>query len=390
MASAEVTIARELRGEIETAGAQAEIDCRVPGELIRNLSARGLFATMIAEQYGGSQRPPLESLQMIEELSYADSATGWSAMIYTTTALLGSFLPERWARQVYGITKEGERYVCPIAAGAAAPSGKGEVVEGGVVVSGRWAWGSGTHNCDWIAGGTLVFENGEMRKNAAGLPAVHVMFFEKDDVHLHDNWNPSGLRGTGSGDFEVKDCFVPEGRWTILGESRRQIDAPLYRFPFFGFFATAVASVPLGIARRAVDDFEQLSKAKVPLGKASTINTSSITQLEFGKAEALVDGARRYVKDVVSDVWAHILAGDGVSTEDKRHLRLAASQATMMCTEAVDTLYDAAGGTALQGHCSLQKHFRDIHAATQHRMVSREILRMAAGVKLDDEPAAQL
>ena len=61
-----------------------------------------------------------------------------------------------------------------------------------------------------------------------------------------------------------------------------------------------------------------------------------------------------------------------------------------MCAQAVDRLYNAAGGSALQGDCSLQKHFRDIHAATQHRMVSPEMLRLAGAVRLDDEPAGQL
>ena len=55
---------------------------------------------------------------------------------------------------------------------------------------------------------------------------------------------------------------------------------------------------------------------------------------------------------------------------------------------AVDMLYSAAGGSALQGHCSLQKHFRDIHAATQHRMVGTEVLRMAAAARITDDPVS--
>ena len=45
---------------------------------------------------------------------------------------------------------------------------------------------------------------------------------------------------------QVKDQLVPNGRWTILGTSRRQIDSPLFRFPFFGYFAAAVAVFELG------------------------------------------------------------------------------------------------------------------------------------------------
>lgn len=390
MASSEIGIAQNLRKVIEAGGQQAEIDRRAPSKLIQKLNAHGLFATMIPAQYGGTERTPLENLELIEELAYADSAIGWHAMIYATTALMGSFLPADWAQKIYSVSRDGDKFSCPIMAGAGAPSGKAEVVDGGILVSGRWAWGSGTHHADWIADGTMVFEDGEIKRTESGAPVIYVAYFEKDKVHLHDNWDTSGLRGTGSVDFEVKDCFVSEGRWTNLGQSRRQIDAPLFRFPFYGFFATAVASVALGIARRALDDFQELSGSKVPMGASSSISTSPITQLEFGRAEALAEGARHFVRSTVSDSWERVLAGDRVTTEDKRQLRLAASQATTMCTEAVDRLYSAAGGTALQGHCPLQKHFRDIHAATQHRMVSPEILRMAAGVKLDGESTAQL
>ena len=62
---------------------------------------------------------------------------------------------------------------------------------------------------------------------------MHVVFFERDQVELLDNWNPSGLRGTGSVDFVVDDVFVPDGRWTVLGVSKRQIDRHCFGFRFW-------------------------------------------------------------------------------------------------------------------------------------------------------------
>ena len=90
-------------------------------------------------------------------------------------------------------------------------------------------------------------------------------------------------------------------------------------------------------------------------------------------------------------MWHKVVNGLKVELEDKRQLRLAASQATIMSAAAVDLLYNAAGGTALQGDCPMQRHFRDIHAATQHRMVSPEMLRLSAAARLtDDAMIAQL
>jgi len=372
------------RPYIEKISDIAEQDCRIPHKLISKLATEGLFTITIGEKYGGLELPALESIQVLEQLAYADASVGWCGMIFCTTAHLGSFLPDTWGRKIYGVTRNGSQFKCPLAVGAAAPMGRGEVVQDGILVSGRWPWGSGSHHADWICGGTIVKQNGELIRNPGGDPTVHVMFFEKSQVTLHDNWNPSGLRGTGSVDFEVKDQLVPNGRWTILGTSRRQIDSPLFRFPFFGYFAAAVAAIPLGIGRRAVDDFEAIARGKVPAARQSTISEASITQLEYGRAESLVEGAHAYLYSKVSEVWQKVASGDKLELEDRRQLRLAASRATIMCAEAVDLLYKAAGGTALQGDCSLQRHFRDIHAATQHRMVSPELLRLSAAARLTD------
>jgi indole-3-acetate monooxygenase len=380
----ELNIAVELSQELEAFNVDAEVNCRVNKRAIDLMRSSGLLAMTIPAVYGGAELDVLDNLKVIEQLSYADSALGWSAMIYSKTAHLGAAMPEHWARQVYSHQGEGETQVCPITAGAAAPTGKGRKVDGGIMVTGRWAWGSGAYHADWIAGGTLVEDNGEIVRLANGQPAVHLVFFKREEVLLHENWDPSGLRGTGSSDFEVTEVFVPEGRWMVLDGITRVLDTPLYRFPALSYFAAAVAVVPLGIARRALDDFQVLVSANGKTGKSSKTG-NSIVQFEFGQAEALVASARHVIWGSTGEMWNQIISGTDVELEDKRQVRLAAVQATQMCTQAVAMLYSAAGGAALQGHCSMQKHFRDINAATQHRQVSREFYRLAGGVRLDGE-----
>ena len=381
--SAVLESVKALSSTIQAVSEQAERDCRTPSSLVDRLHSQGIFAMTVAKDYGGLELDAADSLKVIEEIAYQESAVGWCSMIFATTAHLGSFLSPDWGKAIYG---QGSRSgpFGGITAGAAAPSGQAIVVDGGLRVSGRWAWGSGSHHCDWVCGGTLVEQDGEILRHDNGAPKVHVVFFERDQVNLLDNWNPSGLRGTGSVDFEVKDAFVPEGRWTVLGVSRRQIDRPLFRFPFFGYFASAVAMVPLGIARRAVDEFHELASKKTPTGGSSTLSQSAITQLTFGEAESMVEAAHSYLFGKVAVVWQKVVDAERVTVEDKRQLRLAASQATKLSAQAVDLLYHAAGGTALQGDCLLQKLFRDIHAATQHRMVSPELLRLAGAARISD------
>ncbi len=158
-------IAANQRSYIESASASAEANCRLPGELITSLAREGLFAVTIGEKYGGLELPALDSIKVLEQLAYADASVGWCGMIFCTTAHLGSFLPESWGNKIFGVTGQAGGYDCPLAVGAAAPMGKGQVIDGGILVSGRWPWGSGSHHANWICGGTLVEKDGELLRN---------------------------------------------------------------------------------------------------------------------------------------------------------------------------------------------------------------------------------
>ena len=212
--------------------------------------------TMLKE-HGGSERDIRDSMAVIEALSHADASVGWCAMIYLTTATACAALSPEWARTIVALGKP-----CAITAGAAQPRGRGKWVEGGMEVTGHWSWGSGIHHCDLICGGTVVEDDQADSK-------TYIVYFEPHQVKLYDNWNPSGLKGTGSVDFSVDRAFVPEGRWTVLGGSPRRSSGVLSRLPYFGMFASCVACVPLGIARRAIDDFCELARMKVSTGHAS-------------------------------------------------------------------------------------------------------------------------
>ena len=363
---------RDCAQEISSQSEEIEKSRRVPGDIIEKLRAAGIFSMTVLKEHGGTERDIRDSMAVIEALSHADASVGWCAMIYLTTATAASTLSPEWAKTIMALGKP-----CAITAGSAQPSGRGTRVEGGMEVTGRWSWGSGIHHCDLICGGTVI-------EDQPGKPQIYIVYFEPDQLTLYDNWNPSGLKGTGSVDFSAEKAFVPEGRWTILGGSPRRSSGVLSRIPYFGMFASCVACVPLGIARRAIDDFCELAQVKVPTGGKRAILESSIVQLDLGRAEALVAGARYHLFGAMGDVWDKLVDGHKLTIDDVRSLRLAASQTAISCAEAVDIVYHAAGGSAPLPECSLQRHFRDVHTATQHAMVDRKFLSQSGAARLLD------
>jgi alkylation response protein AidB-like acyl-CoA dehydrogenase len=59
--------------------------------------------------------------------------------------------------------------------------------------------------------------------------------------------------------------------------------------------------------------------------------------------------------------------------------------------EVIDKMYTAVGGTSVFESSCLQQHFRDVHVASQHMMVTEPVMELAGRVLLGlDEEAPGL
>ena len=65
-----------------------------------------------------------------------------------------------------------------------------------------------------------------------------------------------------------------------------------------------------------------------------------------------------------------------------RDMRLAVNHAVSESVAVVDAMYTLVGGTSVYAASPLQRQFRDIHVATQHFMVSPNILETAGRLYL--------
>ena len=345
----------------EAMAAETETLRRLPDELAAGLRAAGFGRALAPRELGGGEWPVAELVDAIERLAWHDGSTAWCGMIAATTSLLGGHLPEPWAQEVYG---DPDAHT----GGFAAPVGRARARGDGLVVSGRWQWGSGTQHCTWVGGGALVVDSeGAPAPLADGTVAPFVLF-RRDEVTFHDTWHVAGLKGTGSTDYSVHDLEVPAGRWVQVGGTPR-VDRTLYRFSFFGALAVGVAAVGLGLARRAVDELVQLAGSKRPQGSAKTLAERPVVQAEVAGADARRRAARHLLDHAVADAWR--AAEDGTDVDHSRvALRQAATHAMTTSAAVVDTCYTAAGGAAVYETSPLQRLLRDVHVATQHAMVA--------------------
>jgi alkylation response protein AidB-like acyl-CoA dehydrogenase len=367
--------ARQFAPRVAARAEEIESARRLPAELARELAEAGFFRMVVPEAYGGFELHPARVVEVVETLARADGSTGWCVMIGALTAMCSAWLPEPAARLIYGAPDV-------ITGGVAAPLGRAELVEGGYRVTGRWAWASGSQNCRWLVGGVVVTKDGAPRMVREGMPETRLVLLPIEDVTLHDTWHVTGLCGTGSGDMEVKDLFVPAERSLSLLAERPRIERPLYAFPAFGLLALGIPAVALGIARRAIDELMTLARQKKlpPLGR-QVLATRPAVQEAVAEAEATLRAARAFLLETVHTTFEAATRQE-VSLHHRAELRLAYTHATRSAARVVDRMYEAAGGTAVYRASPLQRCLRDIHVATQHAMVAPPTLELIGGVLL--------
>jgi indole-3-acetate monooxygenase len=372
----ESDLVMELASGISAKAVELDSARRMPADMAKQLARAGLFRLLTPKFLGGVELHPIRYFRVIEEVSRADGSAGWCTMIGSVAALMAGLLTEKAAREIFADPDV-------ITGGAVAPSGKATPVDGGFLVSGRWQWGSGTQNCAWISASSLIIENGAPRLHPNGEPQIKLTYFPAEKVEIPDTWHAVGLRGTGSHDFIVKDVFVPTDYTVPIPDSPVFVDRPLYRLPLLSMFGVAVCAVSVGIARRAIDEFVELARTKTPTLERRALRTSPRVHEAVARAEAAVGSARAFVFDALEAAWRSALDGKRIPIEIRRHMRLAASNATWQSAHAVDLMYNAAGGSAVHDASVLQRCLRDAHVISQHASVNMTVQEQAGHAYLD-------
>jgi len=359
VARAVSALARELAPETERCR-------RLADPLVAALRESGLLRGGAPLEVGGLELAPGAALWCAEEIARGDASAGWCVSIAITSSLLAAYLPAESRDELFGVEQA-------VAAGVWAPRGRAQPVEGGVVVSGRWAFCSGISHADLLFAGCLIERGAQSPTSREVLPSVVAL--RKDDLAILDTWHTLGLRGTGSADAVADEVFVPATRMFSLFAGP-VLDRPLYRFPVFGFFALSIAAAALGNARAAIDELVGLAGGKVGLGSSRTLAQHASTQSAVATAEASLRAARALYYDVIDAAWQAAQGHDPVSVALRNDLRLAATHAVRASAEIVGSMYDLGAGTAIYDESPLQQRFRDAHTATAHfqvNEVSREL-----------------
>jgi indole-3-acetate monooxygenase len=334
---------------------------RVPPPLVEALYDTGVFKAMLPREVGGLEVEPVEWLQLIEELARINASVGWLAFIQSGVGL--TFLdPERFERFR---KRGGGRLILAMNLGRMA--GKAVRVEGGYRIGGRWPFASGCPFATWLGGLSVVCDpGGSPVLDADGQPQRLLAIWPADQARLIDTWDGLGLRGTGSGDFEISDLFVPDDQVNPGFYSAPIYDRPLFRIkemPEVGHGAHA-----LGVASAALESFVAAVRERPVPGSTrhAAMGHMQAHQMAFARADAAVRAARALLHETARAAYEDATARPELSLELRVRLREANIFTVRTAKEAVGLIFDMAGSSAVYRGRPIEQAFRDISTAANH------------------------
>ncbi len=336
---------------------------QVSAELVDMMRSEDLFRIMQPRAFGGFEYGYDVFVEAVAEIASGDGSTGW---VYSLGAV------HQWLIACYPLEAQQEVWddnQNAIAAVSYAPTGKAEAVLGGFKLSGRWSFASGVDNAQWgILGSIIPLENG---------PKPGFFLVPRTQYKIHDDWFTMGLSGTGSKTIVVEDVFVPSYRAVTFAEllvgqaPGTKVNAnPIYRQPMLAVVPQCLLSPALGMARGALKSFVDQISTRTTRGAVAGGNNRmtefQTIQMRVAEATASIDAATLMIHRDLRETEAVVRGGGQVDLDMRMRNRLTHTFATKLLVQAVDCVFNAAGGSALGTHHPVQRFWRDIHAAGSH------------------------
>lgn len=351
---------------------------QLPPALAEAFYRHDVYRLILPRDLGGANVDPLDYLDLVEQVARVDGSTAWNLAIGAGSGLYAGYLPVERSRPMFADASS-------CIAGAYAPFGRGEIVEGGYRVSGHWGWASGVAQARWMVFGFRVVAQGETNGTDEKPPEIRQALAPREAFRVLDTWHVNGMRGTGSTEYEVNDLFVPSDMTFRVFLDKPKHPAPVFRLPG-AFFGSAVASVALGIGHGATEGLKQLAVVKGGFPGGNPLQQQAYAQYAVAKAEALVESAKLYLNDAITAIWCSILAGREIDPAQRERARRACVQAAEASAEAVDLCCRAAGGHALFESQPFGRALRDVRAAIAQITLQRSAMEDAGRAAFGLEP----
>lgn len=358
-----VARAADLAPLLRRHAAWADEHRRVHDEVVAGIAEAGLFRLRLPRHHGGAECSTRTLVQVGAELGRADGSAAWVTSVSWIPSWMACQFPDTVQDTVFA---DPDVRIC----GTLSPSAMAAPAEGGIVVNGKWGFISGAHHSGWqeiIA--ILAAPDSEPYPVMALVPMSELL--------VVDDWDASGLRGSGSVSTVARDLFVPEERIVPLpvvlegrGVSAANAEAPAYRAPLLPVAAASSVGTLLGLARAAEDAFlARLPHRKITYTGYTSQREAPLTHFQVAEARTKIDQAEFHALRLADTVDAKGIDGTPWKLQERARARGDLGTVARLAKEAVDVLATASGGSSVYRDVPIGRIARDVHAISMHALI---------------------
>lgn len=368
---------QEILPAIAANASKAEQMRMVPAENIEMLKGIGLHRAFQPKPYGGLEISLPEFADCIAALAGACASTAWAMSLLCTHSHQLAMFPKQLQDEVWGENPDAT------ASSSIAPFGKVEEVEGGVIFNGEMGWSSGSDHAEWAIMGCK-------RKDAEGNLNYCFAVLPRSDYEIRDDWYAVGIRGSGTKTLSVKDAFVPNHRMQTAKDMMEgksagfglYPDSKIFYSPYRPYFASGFSIVSLGVAERMLVTFKEKTKNRVRAYTGASVGAATPALMRLAESTHQVAAARAFLEKTWQDHAEHSEAHRYPDRQTLAFWRTNQAYAVKMCIQAVDRLFEAAGGGAWMEANEMQRLFRDVHMTGAHAYTDYDVCAQILGREL--------
>lgn len=368
---------RRIVPSLEAAAADDDALRRVSDSTWSAMLGSGALRALQPARFGGGEVSLLEFVDAAMVLSAASPSAGWVAGVIGVHPWQLALFPDEAQQEMWGDDPT------RMHSSSYNPTGKAERVAGGFQVSGRWSFSSGCDHCTAVNLGAIV---GKVDRGEAQIPDYRSFLLHHGQYRIEDNWNVSGLKGTGSKDIVVDAAFVPDHRSQSHVEYAFGDHLPgwdvnpgvLYRLPWSVLFNAALAASVLGACRGFVDTWIAESSGR-SIGPGKKLADDPLAQRRVAEATWDIEAAITRLRSDVIELTEMTAAGELTSMAQRGQYRWNMNRGCEIAGDAVVRLFHAASGRSIFLDHPLQKRFQDVQAGLGHAFLVPDPLAKSVG-----------
>ena len=360
--------ARALAPLISAHAEQTDRERRVPDAVIDALAGAGLFKLSVPPMYGGYATGFETFCDVTAAIGEACGSTAW------VTGLINVCI---WCISLFGEQAREEVFAgdpSPRVCGVLAPTSQSRRVEGGLRVTGRWGYASGSPYAQWaMLGVPVVNEAGEQIDQ--GLALIPMA-----DLSIENTWFVTGMRGTASDTIVAADVFVPDHRILSVPPAIGNVypnphtDEVMARSSFVPVLALVLAGPQVGMARGALNIAIEKAPRRAIAYTMYTAQPESVAfQLQIAEAAMLVETADLHVRSAARRIDEAAAAAQPLDYLARAKIRANTGYAITQARRAIEIILSAAGASSFADASPLQRLWRDSSTAARHAVVLPEV-----------------